>query len=167
MMSRQDPASATLCCSLIAACGAKADPQKPYVESISKQESCCETLSDASAQETSRRSIVRVDDPAVQKSDSNRATYQCVSLECNPQTGTATQESAQFQLDFISDIRYGVTARWSATCRRARLRWRAPRGPTHRPHEQGTRVARRESQLPPRCRCGEIRRMRRASFRLG
>ena len=99
---------ATLCSIVlaVAACGGKTDNSKPYVVSVSAQESCCAGLGDPGAKQSCLDKIVRVDDPAVQASDANRATYACVErhFECNRSTGTATAPSAQAQLDCINDI---------------------------------------------------------------
>jgi hypothetical protein len=100
---------ATLCLLMLglAACGGRASGEKTYQKAVSKQESCCNGLADPAARQSCLETIVRVDDPAVQSSDANRATYACVErhFTCDPATGTATKASAQAQLDCINDIR--------------------------------------------------------------
>lgn len=87
------------------ACGPKASGGQTYDKAVSKQEACCNGLP-GEARDSCLQSIVRVDQPDVQSSDENRATYACVErhFACDPATGTATQESAQAQLDCISDL---------------------------------------------------------------
>ena len=100
---------ATLCLLLVAAalaaCGGSSHPAS-YQHAVSKQEACCNGLADPAAKQSCLSHIVRVEDPEVQKSDANMATYSCIerNFVCDPSTGSATKESAQKQLDCINDL---------------------------------------------------------------
>ncbi len=100
---------ATLCLLLLAtalaACGG-ASHTGTYQHAVSKQEACCNGQADSAARQSCLDHIVRVDDPEVQKSDANLATYSCIErhFTCDPATGSATKESAQAQLDCINDL---------------------------------------------------------------
>jgi hypothetical protein len=106
---RVTPLLATLCCLLLglalAACGGNGPKKETYQKAVSKQEACCNGLAGA-ARDQCLGGIVRVDDPEVQASDANLATYACVEkhFACDPATGTATKPSAQAQLDCINDL---------------------------------------------------------------
>jgi hypothetical protein len=105
---RSTPFIATLCLVVAAvavACGGSPSKQS-YKKAVSKQESCCGQLGDPAAREACLSGIVRVDDPAVQSSDANLATYACIErhFACDRTTGRATQPSAQAQLDCINDL---------------------------------------------------------------
>ncbi|MBE7454521.1 MAG: hypothetical protein HS111_38385 [Kofleriaceae bacterium] len=91
---------------LAVACGGKSKGRgDTYVAATSAQERCCEHLAGA-GRDRCLAEIVRVQDEAVARSADNQATYACVQdhFVCNPATGTATQESAQAQLDCIQDL---------------------------------------------------------------
>lgn len=104
---RFTPRLATLCCLILwlAACGGSGPKKETYHQAVSKQEACCNGL-DGAARDQCLSGIVRVDDPAVQASDANLATYACVEKHfvCDAATGTATKDSAQSQLDCINDL---------------------------------------------------------------
>ena len=89
----------------LAACGG-ASHTGSYEHAVSKQEACCNGVTDPSAKQSCLDHIVRVDDPEVQKSDANLATYSCIerNFVCDSATGSATKESAQKQLDCVNDL---------------------------------------------------------------
>ncbi len=80
---------ATLCLLLLAAalaaCGGSSHPAS-YQHAVSKQEACCNGLADQAAKQSCLDHIVRVEDPEVQKSDANMATYSCIerNFVCDP-----------------------------------------------------------------------------------
>lgn len=88
----------------LAACGG-GHRGDTYAKGTQVQEQCCENLKDASRDECLKK-IVRVSDPEVAKTSTNQQQYACVTehFVCDPQTGHATQASAQAQLDCIQDL---------------------------------------------------------------
>ncbi len=88
----------------LAACGGGKRTDS-YQQASSKQQSCCESLTGAD-RDSCLAEQVRVEDPAVAKSDANQATYRCVESHfvCDPSTGHASPESAQEQYDCIADL---------------------------------------------------------------
>jgi hypothetical protein len=90
----------------LAACGGGGGPRgDSYAKATQVQEQCCENLEGPSRDECLKK-IVRVGDPEVAKSPTNQQQYACVTkhFTCDPQTGHATQASAQAQLDCIQDL---------------------------------------------------------------
>jgi hypothetical protein len=100
-------ATVTLALALLgAACGGSSSGGETYQQAVSEQEACCNQLNDPGARDQCLAGIVRVDDPQVQQSDLNRATYACIErhFQCDGMTGGPTQESSQLQLDCINDL---------------------------------------------------------------
>ncbi len=95
----------TLCLGLMA-CGGGQTRTDHYRATIDQQRACCASLGDPTERAACIDRIVTVDDPDVAKSSVNQATFECMNrhFECNPETGQATQASAQAQLDCINDI---------------------------------------------------------------
>ena len=89
----------------LGACGGGGGKVDNYQRATSEQETCCEMLS-GGERDQCLSEIVRVDDPAVAKTDANQDTYRCVeqNFVCDPQTGRATQDSAQRQYDCIAAL---------------------------------------------------------------
>jgi hypothetical protein len=90
----------------LAACGGGGGQRgDTYARGTQVQEQCCESLEGASRDECLKK-IVRVSDPEVAKTSTNQQQYACVTehFVCDPQTGHATQASAQAQLDCIQDL---------------------------------------------------------------
>lgn len=87
-------------------CGGSAKKDH-YQTAIDKQEACCRNLSDPGAQASCMDGIVRVDDPEVQMSQLNQASFSCFTrhFECDASTGTVTREASQKQYDCISDLK--------------------------------------------------------------
>jgi hypothetical protein len=99
-------ATVALALALLGACGGSSTGGETYQQAISEQEACCNELGDPAAREQCLGGIVRVDDPAVQQSDLNKATYACIERHfvCDGMTGGPTQASSQAQLDCINDL---------------------------------------------------------------
>jgi len=74
-----------------------------YRPALANQESCCHRLTDPNAQRACLADIPRTQDEA---SPINQETFQCVErfFACDPQTGRATRDSAQQQLDCLNDL---------------------------------------------------------------
>ncbi len=91
---------------LLAACGGGGG-KKPdtYAKANDVQGDCCQHLKGA-ARDQCLSGIVRIDDAAVARTETNQATYACVveHFQCNPETGHPTQASAQAQLECIQDL---------------------------------------------------------------
>ena len=89
---------------LLAACGGGGSHRDTYAKATDVQQSCCEHLS-GPGRDQCLHNIVRVEDFA-QKSQQNQATYACVvdHFTCDAQTGHATQQSAQAQIDCVQDL---------------------------------------------------------------
>lgn len=87
----------------LAACGG--GHGDTYAKGTQVQEQCCEHLS-GDGRSTCLQHVVKVDDPAVQKSKANQSTYACVvdHFSCDASTGHATTASAQAQLECIQDL---------------------------------------------------------------
>ena len=87
-------------------CGGKSKGSAKYLEAIDRQEACCRQLEDQSAQEACIGRIVRVEDPEVQASEINRATYACFvrHFVCDPMTGAVSKEASQKQYDCIDEL---------------------------------------------------------------
>ena len=91
---------------LLAACsGGGSKKPDTYARANDVQGDCCQHLNGGSRDQC-LRGIVRIDDTAVAKTDTNQATYACVvdHFQCNPETGHPTQPSAQAQLECIQDL---------------------------------------------------------------
>lgn len=99
-------ATVTLALAVLGACGGSSGGGETYQQAVSEQEACCNELADPAARDQCLGGIVRVDDPAVQQSDLNKATYACIERHfvCDAMTGGPTQESSQAQLDCINDL---------------------------------------------------------------
>jgi hypothetical protein len=74
-----------------------------YRPALANQEQCCQRLPDPNAQRACLADIPRTQDEA---SPINQETFQCVErfFACDPQTGRATRDSAQQQLDCLNDL---------------------------------------------------------------
>jgi hypothetical protein len=97
---------ATTLAALLAACGGGGGKQTDtYARANNVQGDCCQHLQ-GGARDQCLAGIVRVDDAAVAKTETNQATYACVvqHFQCNPETGHPTQQSAQAQLECIQDL---------------------------------------------------------------
>jgi hypothetical protein len=88
----------------LAACGGR--PANHYQKALSKQEQCCQQLTDDRARAECDARIVRVDAPEVARTRENQATFHCVEKHfvCEPTTGTATRDSSQKTLDCVADL---------------------------------------------------------------
>jgi len=88
------------------ACGAADTTPNHYAAAVNRQEQCCDGLADPAARDECRAQIRRVDSEAAANTDVNQQTFECVEryFQCDPATGRATQESAQAQLDCLSDL---------------------------------------------------------------
>lgn len=88
----------------LAACGGR--PTNHYQKALSKQEQCCQQLTDDRARAECDARIVRVDDPEVARTRENQATFHCIEKHfvCEPTTGTATRDSSQKALDCVADL---------------------------------------------------------------
>jgi hypothetical protein len=77
-----------------------------YTSAVTRQEQCCDGLTDAAAREACRTEIRRVDSEAAANTDVNQQTFECVDryFRCDAATGRATRESAQSQLDCLNDL---------------------------------------------------------------
>jgi hypothetical protein len=86
-------------------CGGGGGHKDTYARGTEVQEACCEHLS-GPARDQCLQKIVRVGDPEVAKTDVNQQQYACVvdHFVCDPQSGHATQASAQEQMDCIQDL---------------------------------------------------------------
>jgi hypothetical protein len=93
----------TLLAVLLAACGGGSH-RDTYAKATDTQQSCCEHLGGPGRDQCLQK-IVRVEDFA-RTSQQNQATYACVvdHFTCDAQTGHATQQSAQAQIDCIQDL---------------------------------------------------------------
>jgi hypothetical protein len=89
---------------IAAACGGH-KRQDTYQHATAIEQQCCEHLTGA-PRDQCLQSIVRVSDPAVASSSTNQDTFACVEdhFVCDAQTGRATKQSAQAQLDCIADL---------------------------------------------------------------
>jgi hypothetical protein len=87
----------------LAACGGGSH-RDTYAKATDAQQTCCEHLA-GPGRDQCLHGIVRVEDFA-QKAPQNQSTYACVveHFTCDPQTGHATQQSAQAQIDCIQDL---------------------------------------------------------------
>ena len=76
-----------------------------YARGTHVQEECCENLQ-GPARDDCLKKIVRVSDPEVAKTSTNQEQYACVveHFVCDPQSGHATQASAQAQMDCLQDL---------------------------------------------------------------
>ena len=91
---------------LISACGGGGGKKKDtYAQGTHVQEECCENLKGPGRDECLKK-IVRVSDPEVAKTPANQQQYACVTdhFVCDPQSGHATQASAQEQMDCLQDL---------------------------------------------------------------
>jgi hypothetical protein len=91
---------------LISACGGGGGKKKDtYARGTHVQEQCCENLNGPARDECLKK-IVRVSDPEVAKTPANQQQYACVAehFVCDPQSGHATQPSAQAQMDCLQDL---------------------------------------------------------------
>jgi hypothetical protein len=90
---------------ILVACGGRQHGDT-YAKATSAEQACCEHLTGTTRDQCLHR-IVRIQDPAVASSSTNQATYACVEehFVCDPQTGHATQVSAQDQMDCVQDLR--------------------------------------------------------------
>lgn len=89
-----------------AACGGGGGKRpNTYARGTQVQEQCCENLN-GPARDQCLQKIVRVSDPEVAATPTNQQQYACVAehFVCDPQTGHATQASAQAQMDCIQDL---------------------------------------------------------------
>ena len=93
----------------IAAC-ATTDTANHYRPALASQEQCCQRLPDPNAQRACLADIPRTQD---ETSTINQETFQCVErhFACDPQTGKATRDSAQQQLDCLNDLESTQQAR--------------------------------------------------------
>lgn len=99
-------ALAVLASLLAAACGGGGGAHKDtYAKGTEVQEQCCEHLKGGD-RDTCLQKIVRVSDPEAAKTDVNQKQYACVvdHFVCDPQSGHATQSSAQEQMDCLQDL---------------------------------------------------------------
>ncbi len=98
-------AAAALACSALG-CGAADTTVNYYTAAVNRQEQCCDGLAEPAARDECRANIRRVDSEAAANTDVNQQTFECVEryFQCDPATGRATQESAQAQLDCLSDL---------------------------------------------------------------
>lgn len=96
----------TLALALLAVGCGGSQRSETYQEAVSDQEACCNQLAQPGARDQCLASVVRVDDPEVQQSDLNLATFDCIErhFQCDAMTGGPTQESSQLQLDCINDL---------------------------------------------------------------
>lgn len=76
-----------------------------YARGTQVQEACCENLSGPARDECLQK-IVRVGDPEVASTSVNQQQYACIvdHFVCDPQTGHATQASAQAQMDCLQAL---------------------------------------------------------------
>jgi hypothetical protein len=81
-----------------------------YRPALANQEACCHGLRDPNAQRACLADIPRTQDEG---SPINQETFQCVErfFACDPQTGRATRDSAQQQLDCLNDLESTQQAR--------------------------------------------------------
>jgi len=88
----------------VAACGG-GSRRDTYAKGTQIQEQCCEHLQ-GGARDQCLAGVTRVDDPGAAKTGTNQQTFACVveHFVCDPQTGHATQPSAQEQYDCIADL---------------------------------------------------------------
>jgi len=106
---RATPALTTLALAVLAlaaGCGGGGGGHKDtYAKGTQVQEACCEHLK-GGERDACLQKIVRVSDPEVAKTDINQQQYACVvdHFVCDPQSGHATQASAQEQMDCIQDL---------------------------------------------------------------
>ena len=94
----------TLSIAILAGCSGN-KTQTNYSRGVEVQEQCCESLQDA-ARDQCLREVVRVDDPAAQRTATNEQTYRCVVdlFICDSSTGHETPASAQAQHDCIEEL---------------------------------------------------------------
>ena len=81
-----------------------------YRPALANQESCCHRLTDPNTQRACLAEIPRTPD---ETSPINQETFQCVEkyFACDAQTGRATRDSAQQQLDCLNDLESTQQAR--------------------------------------------------------
>lgn len=81
-----------------------------YKPALANQEQCCNRLADPNAKQACLADIPRTQD---ETSAINQETFQCVEkhFACDPQTGRATRDSAQQQLDCLNDLESTQQAR--------------------------------------------------------
>jgi hypothetical protein len=89
---------------IAAACGGSRRPDA-HARASDVVARCCEHLT-GGARDRCLAEMPRVDDPGAAKTSTNQQTYACVvdHFVCNPETGHATQPSAQAQYDCIEDL---------------------------------------------------------------
>jgi hypothetical protein len=95
----------------LAACGGGTSrgvarhPVDTYAAATRYQEACCEHLT-STGRDQCLQGIVRVTDPQQAAVPANQASYACMaeSFQCDPQTGHATSQSAQAQLECLQDL---------------------------------------------------------------
>jgi hypothetical protein len=92
---------------LLSGCGG-ADHGDHYQRALSKEEACCNYLTDEQGRADCHAGIVRVpaSDKDVAASDANQATYRCVEshFECDRATGTITAEASQEVFDCVAAL---------------------------------------------------------------
>jgi hypothetical protein len=88
----------------LVACGGA--QRNHYRASLGKQESCCKQLPDDGSSAACMNEIPKVDDPAAETAQTNQETFACVEryFMCDVNTGRATKESAQAQLDCLNEL---------------------------------------------------------------
>jgi hypothetical protein len=88
----------------LAACGSS-PPHDTYARGTNLEQQCCESLQ-GPARDTCLGDLPKVEDKAVQSHAANQATYRCVAehFTCDRDTGHATQQSAQAQLECIQEL---------------------------------------------------------------
>ena len=81
-----------------------------YRPALVSQEQCCNRLMDPNAKHACLADIPRTQD---ESSPINQETFQCVErhFACDPNTGRATRDSAQAQLDCLNDLESTQQAR--------------------------------------------------------
>ena len=92
------------------ACATTETAANHYRPALASQEQCCQRLPDPNGQRACLADIPRTQDEG---SPINQETFQCVErfFACDPQTGRATRDSAQQQLDCLNDLESTQQAR--------------------------------------------------------
>ena len=95
---------ASLLCVSLVACSSSTTQY--YGDAIQKQEHCCGQLADEGTRQACLSEIVRTEDARVQTLPENNDTYYCINTHftCDPQSGRATRNSAQQQLDCLVEL---------------------------------------------------------------
>ena len=103
-VTRRRSAIALIAAALVAGCGSK-PRSDTHAKASNVVAQCCEHLRGGD-RDKCLAEMPRVDDQGAARTSTNQQTYACVvdHFVCDPQTGRATQPSAQAQYDCVEDL---------------------------------------------------------------